>query len=338
MAAFAYVNEAGENRISIYTMDLDSGHLTLKERVSLSGGPGPLTFDPTQRFLYVGIRSTRELASFRVDPQTGALSEIGSISIDSDPCYLFTDRTGRYLLSAYYAAGHAAVHPIGENGAAATPPTVWLATADKAHCVQTDRSNRFAFVPHVMPANTIFQFEFDEATGTLQPNGHASNAQPEPGVGPRHFCFHPSLDVAYFSNEQGCSISAFRFDPESGVMTWMQTESTLPPGFDGANSCAQIHIDPSGRFVYVSNRGHNSIACFAADPSSGRIRPLGQQPTLATPRAFNIDPQGRFLYVGGLDSGEIASYRISESGTLTHLETFHTGKQPMWVEVVDFGS
>jgi 6-phosphogluconolactonase len=136
-------------------------------------------------------------------------------------------------------------------------------------------------------------------------------------------------------NEQGSSVTAYRFQASSGTLSPLQTLSTLPAGFDGPNTCAQIHISPSGRFLYAANRGHDSIACYAADPATGRLTAVGQRRTEKTPRAFNLDPTGRYLYAAGLDSWRLAAYRIDpEGGALTHLYTIDIGQGPMWVQIL----
>lgn len=337
MPYYVYVSLAGENKLSIYGMDPGTGKLRFREDVALSGGPGPLAVDPGRRFLYAGIRSTQEISSFRIDRNSGSLSLIGTISLEANPCYFTTDRKGRFLLSAYYGAGRVAVHPIGEDGAASTPPVEWLATAENAHSIQTDPSNRFAFVPHIAGPNVIFQFEFDENTGSLKPN-RVPKVVPEERVGPRHFCFHPHKEIIYFANEQGCSVTAYRFDPLAGTLAPFQTVSTLPEGFDGENTCAQIRITPSGRFLYAPNRGHDSIACFSVDAGTGEVTAIGQQPTEEVPRAFNLDPEGKFLLSAGLVSGKLTSYRIdSQTGALRPLERHAVGEQPMWILVERLG-
>ena len=196
--------------------------------------------------------------------------------------------------------------------------------------METDASNRFAFVPHVGEANAIFQFRFDEDTGRLTPNAPARVAGGA-GQGPRHLAFHPKKKIVYADNEQGSSVTAYRFDSEVGLLEPFQSLSTLPEDFTGENSTAQIHIHPEGRFLYVSNRGHDSIACFATDPRTGALTSLGQQPTEKTPRAFNLDPQGRFLFAAGLDSGRLAVYRIGLDGMLEPIDISDLGHGPMWV-------
>lgn len=333
MAFYAYVAVGGENKVLIFKMDPYTGALQDRREVGLSGGPGPLAVDPEQKFMYVGVRSTREISSFRIDPDTGGLSHLRAVSLDADTCYAATDRRGRFLLSAYYGAGKVTVHAIGEDGVAAKQ-VAEVPTAEHAHCIRVDASNRFVFVPHTMPANAIFQFIFDERTGALTPNA-VPKRMGEAGAGPRHFTFHPGKDVLYTSNENGSSVTAYHFDPKSGTLTPFQTLSTLPEGFDGKNTCAKIHIHPSGEFLYVSNRGHDSIACFAVDRTTGALTSLGQQKTEPVPRAFNLDPTGNFLFAAGQGSGRLEAFRVDpRSGRLQPLTVYPVGDRPMWVLIL----
>ena len=331
MKYFVYVSIAGENRISIFEMAPDTGRLHFQADVPVSGGPAALAVDPQHGFLYASLRAIRQFVSFRIDRATGNLSPIGEVSLDADACFISTDRKGNFLLSSYYGAGKAAVHPIGSDGVVGGPPIEWLSTAERAHCILTDPANKFVFVPHTAGPNLIFQFIFDEKTGNLTPNT-TPRVTPKAGEGPRHYVFHPTKDILYFSNEQGCSVTAYNFDSATGTLSAFQTISTLPDDFDGGNSCAQIHITPDGKFLYVSNRGHDSIACFSTDDATGRLTVLGQQPTQPTPRTFNIDPTGRFLFAAGQGSGKLTAYRIDEqSGALSPLDTYSVGENPMWV-------
>lgn len=331
-----YVSVQGEDKILRFTMDPETGQLELQEDVAVPGGPAPLAADPARQFLYVARRGECKISSFRIDRQTGALSLIGTVSLESDPCYLTTDRRGKFLLSAYYEGSGVAVHPIGDDGSAGGPPVEWRPTARGAHSIQTDPSNRFAFVPHIAGRgpNEIWQFKFDERTGHLTPNTPAK-VIPEGEVGPRHFCFHPSKPILYCSNEQGCSVTAYRFDASAGTLTAMQTVSTLPDGFAGRNTCSQIQIAPSGKFLYAPNRGHNSIACFAVNAATGLLTWIGCMPSEAVPRAFSLDPEGKFLFAAGLESGRLAAYRIdADSGALQPLQIYPVGTRPMWVLIM----
>ena len=329
-----YVSVADEDKISIWSMDPNTGVLNLQEDAPLASGPSPLAVSPGQRTLYVGLRASHQLATLGIDQKTGSLSPLGAIPLESDPCYLSVDRNGRFLLSAYYSAGCVAVHSIGEDGVVRAPPVVWQATMPKAHSIRTDRSNRYAYLPHVGESNRILQYLLNADTGHLTPNVPPM-VVPEAGQGPRHYCYHPTLDTVYFDNEQGSSVTAYRLDPATGALSPFQTLSTLPEGFSGQNTCAQIHITPSGRYLYAANRGHDSIACFAVDPVTGRLASLGQQPSEPIPRTFGIDPQGRYLYAAGQGSGRLAAYRIAPDGTLQPLATYHVGARPMWVMVLE---
>ncbi len=176
--------------------------------------------------------------------------------------------------------------------------------------------------------NVIMQFRFDADTGRLTANS-PFRVEPAERLGPRHYCFHPTLDLVYFSNEQGCSVTGYRLDPASGTLSAAQTISTLPDGYTARNTCSQIHLTPSGRFLYVGNRGHNSIAGFAVDTATGRLTAIGRVSTEAVPSAFGLDPAGRFVFAAGTASGRLASYRINqETGALTPLTTYAVGQRP----------
>ncbi len=326
-----YVSISEEDRILTFRMDPESGRLTHLGEVAIPGGPSALAVDPESRCLYASLRSSPQIATFRIDPTSGDLSLLGKISLDADACYMATDLRGRFLLSAYYGAGQVTVHPIGEDGTVVDRPVTSLSTAGHAHCILLDRSNRFVFVPHTLPANAIHQFRFDQSSGALTP-GAVPKVTPEKPSGPRHILFHPEKPVVYTSDEDGSTASAYRFDPDAGSLAAFQTLSTLPEGYRGENNCAQIHIAPSGRFLYVSNRGHDSIACFSIDDATGALTAIGHQPTEEKPRAFNVDPTGNFLFAAGLETGRLAAYRIAPgSGRLSPLETYAVGEGPMWV-------
>ena len=325
-----YVALSGEDKIARFTMDPETGHLERNYDTATGAGPAPLCMDPEHRHLYAANRRANELATFRVDRSTGELTHQGSTGLKADPCYLATDNTGRFLLAAYYGAGKVTVHPIDDDGLAHGSPIESIETARKAHFIETDSSNRFAFVPHVGESNAIFQFHFEESTGRLTPNA-VPKVEGDKGQGPRHLVFHPTQEVVYSDNEQSSSVTAYRFQTEAGTLEAFQTLSTLPEDFAGENSNAQIRIHPTGNFLYASNRGHNSIACFRIDPELGTLSLLGQQPTESVPRAFNLDPDGNFLFAAGLETGRLASFRILTYGRLEQLRVTEVGQSPMWV-------
>jgi 6-phosphogluconolactonase len=140
------------------------------------------------------------------------------------------------------------------------------------------------------------------------------------------------MDIAYFSDEQGCSVTTYALDPSEGTLAAIQTVTTLPGGFSGRNTCSMIQISSSGRFLYVPNRGHNSIAGFIVDSSTGRLTANGHTSTEAVPSSFSLDPEGNFLFAAGTASNRLASYRVNgDTGQLTPLETYDVGNRPSWV-------
>ena len=340
MAYHVYVTVSGEGRIARFAMDEASGALTHVGDQPAAGRPAPVAITPDRRFMHVARRDALLITSYAIDPASGALSELGSIPTESDPCHMSTDRSGRWLLSAHYLGETAAVHRIGDDGAAVHPAVEWRHTGRGAHCFQTDRSNRFAFVPHIEgngALNTILQFRFDAASGHIAPNA-PPEVKPAGADGPRHYCFHPTRDIVYVSNEQGCSVSRYDFDAAAGTLALRQTIPTLPDDWSGKNTCAQINITPDGRHLYAPNRGHDSLAMFAVDADDGSLAALGRVAAERTPRVFAIDPAGRFLISAGLDSGRLASYRIDPgSGQLQRIATTEVGTAPMWVAILPPG-
>jgi len=337
MPYYMYVALQADEKIAVLTIDPHTGTLTPQGEVAVPGGPFTLAISPDRKCLYAGCRDTPQLSSFAINPANGGLTQHGAVALEAWPVYIATDRKGKFVLSAYYQAGHVAVHPIGADGAVGGPPIEWLATASGAHAMQTDPTNRYAFVPHIAGngPNAIFQFRFDDNTGRLTPNTPA-RVEPAEFLGPRHLCFHPSLDILYFSNEQGCSVTGYRLDTATGTLSAFQTLPTLPAGYTERNTCSQIQVAASGRFLYAPNRGHNSIACFAVDTSTGQLTATGRVASEPIPNALSLDPQDKFLFSAGQESGRMASFRVNaDSGELTPLETYPVGNRPVWVSIIE---
>jgi 6-phosphogluconolactonase len=354
MPDMLYVGLQDDDKIAVFSLDGDSGKLTKRADVAAAGGPSVMAISPDRNVLYVGYRVRPSIASYRIDPASGGLSLLGTAAQADAPTFLAPDRMGRYMLCAYYQGGYVAVHPIAADGTiGAAAATDKQETAVGAHAIATDPSNHVAFVPHIARIqdnvleppknnpgpNVILQYRFDAQTGRLSPN---TPHRVEPGdlVGPRHYIHHPTLDVVYFSNEQGCSVTAYQLDRVSGTLSSMQTTSTLPAGHSERTTCSQIHLTPSGRFLYVGNRAANSssIAAFAADSATGHLTTVGHTPTEAVPSAFCLDPAGHFLFAVGTASGRLASYRINQqSGALTPLAVEEVGQRPAAVLATRLG-
>jgi len=331
-ADVAYVSVAGEKRIVVYDFDAKSGALSRRSENKTNGEPGALAVDPSKRFLFASLRSTGHLTSYSIDQATGELMPISEVPAGADPAFVATDRSGKYLLCAYYRAGKVTVHRIGSDGSLSLEPLQSIETDEKAHAILTDRSNQFAYVPHTGP-NAIFQFRFDDATGRLEPLWPDRVRRPR-NTGPRHLAFHPSQEWVYSDNEQESSVTVYELQ-EQGTLSAFQSVSTLPEDFEGQNSNARLEITADGKFVYASNRGHDSIAGFSVDAKTGKLTSIGQFPTETTPRAFSIHPSGKYLLAAGQGSGKLAMFRIDQgTGRLTRIGTYPVGARPWWVLVL----
>src|SRR5262245_23923993 len=333
---FLYVSMAPEQKIQIYRLDPNNGSLTPVDTLDVTGSPGCLTIDPQKKFLYASLRTTSTLGSYSIDAATGRIKPINTAALPEgeNAAFVKTDRTGHWLLSASYAAGKVVVHRLKPDGSIESPSVQTLETAKTAHCVAIDSANRLVFVPHVGP-NAVYQFRLDVATGQLTAAGQASGGASTSG--PRHLAFHPTKNLAFTSDEQGSSITAYEYVPASGLKP-VQTLSTLPNDFKDPNTTADVKVHPSGKFVWVSNRGHDSLAGFAID-AAGKLTAIGHAPTEKTPRSFEIDPSGRFAFGAGEGSGKLAVFQINpDNGQLKRIHTYDVGKSLTWVLAVTFGN
>src|SRR6516162_8984978 len=229
MPEMLYVGLQDDDKIAVFALDGDRGELTKRADVAASGGPSVMAISPDRNTLYVGYRAQPSIASYRIDPANGGMWLLGTAVQADAPTFLAPDCTGRYILCAYYQGGYVAVYLIAADGTVGVAAITKQETAVGAHAIAADPSNRFAFVPHIAriqdnvlepPKNTpgpnvILQYRFDAQTGRLSPNTPHRVEQGDL-IGPRHYIHHPSLDIVYFSNEQGCSVTAYRLDRANG--------------------------------------------------------------------------------------------------------------------------
>lgn len=314
--------------IYVYRLDPDTAELTHLHTVPDVPNPSFLAAHPGGAFLYAvnegletGDQPGGAVSAFARDPEGGNLTFLNhELSHGTDPCHLTVDREGRCVLVANYTSGSVAVLPIGADGRVGPASFVdqhsgssvnpRRQTGPHAHAIPLDPTGRFALCPD-LGMDRLFVYQLDGAAGTLRPNDPAG-VDLAPGAGPRHLDFHPTRPWVYVINELGSTITAFEWDGERGALREMQTVSTLPETFMGRNTtCADIHVAPSGRFVYGSNRGHDSIAAFAIDQATGALTPLGHTPTGGqTPRNFAIDPSGTFLFAANQNTDTIVTFRL----------------------------
>jgi 6-phosphogluconolactonase len=341
-----YVSLKGEKRIAVFQIDSDNGRLTHVGDVSTTAEPGALCADPKRGHLFAALRSSGELAAFRIEPTTGKLTHINTVPAGADPAQISVDKEGKFLLTAYYVEGQVTVHTIAEDGSLSKQARQTVKTKEKAHSIVFNPGESAFLVPHTAP-NVIFAFPWLGKTGEIGRGVGRLEFEAPPKTGPRHGVFHPKLEirggvegtaqVAYFSNEQGGSVTMYHaiLNPTNWLLQAKQTLSTLPADFKGKNTCAEIRLHPSNRYLYVANRGHDSIAAFGIDKDSGALTSLGQTPTEKTPRSFDVDPTGKFLFAAGEASGRLAAYRVNETaGTLERVATQDVGKEPWWVLAV----
>lgn len=330
---FVYVSKSPEQQIQILELDPRVKKLNAVEAVKVDGAPGSLCVDPTKKFLYASLRSTNKLASFQIDPAKGTLKLINEVSLadGANATFVGMDRSGKWLLSASYSGGKVVSHRLNPDGSIVSPAVQIIDTAKTAHCIAVNPENSIVYVPHVTP-NSVYQFRFDDKTGILTEMGQAPGGADK--AGPRHLAFHPTRHLAFTSDESGSSVTAYQVDAKAGLKP-LQTLSTLPAGFSEKNSTAEVKVHPNGKYVWVSNRGHDSLAGFAID-EQGKLTPIGQTPTEKTPRSFDLSSSGRFAFGAGEGSGSLAFFEcVPETGKLTRLETIPLGKSLSWVMAVD---
>ncbi|MBM3334017.1 lactonase family protein, partial [Candidatus Sumerlaeota bacterium] len=291
------------------TFDLETGKLSDPILVAETRNPSFVAIHQTGRFLYAvsEMGGSGGVSAFAIVPESGELKLLNQQpSGGAGPCHVNIDLTGKNVLVANYSSGSASVIPIQPDGKLGTPTCVVQHEGSSvnpkrqagphAHSINVSPDNRFAFVAD-LGLDKVMIYRLDADKGTIVANKPAF-ASVKPGAGPRHFAFHPSGEFAYVINELACTITAFSYDSVAGALTEIQTITTLPEGFSGTSSCAEVRVHPNGKFLYGSNRGHDSIAAYWIDPEKGTLTFVAHQGTdIKTPRNFNIDPSGKFCLV-----------------------------------------
>lgn len=309
-------------------LDVASGQLTPPALVAETRSPSFLAFNPAGTHLYAvgelddfGGKKEGAVGAWTVDPATGGLKALNQQSSGgAHPCHLTVDRTGRWVLVANYSGGNVAVLPIQPDGSLGAATCViqhfgWSKNPQRqgephAHSINLDAANRFA-VAADLGIDKLLVYAFDAGRGVLTPADPAF-VLAEPGSGPRHFAFHPDGRQAFAINELLQTVSSFKYDAKTGELQPLTTVSTLPGGVAvPGNSTAEVAVHPNGKFVYGSNRGHDSIAVFEIGRGGRRLTLLENTPTQGkTPRNFGIDPTGRWLLAANQDSDSVVVFEI----------------------------
>jgi 6-phosphogluconolactonase len=321
-------NGRGEG-INVYRIDEASGAWTHVQLLKDIANPSWLTLDRQGRVLYSAHGEGTEATAYAIDRDTGRLGVLNRQGTHGkNGVRLGIDGSDRFLVCANYSSGTVAVLPIEPDGSLGTlsdlvtldgkpgPHPTEQASAHP-HDIAFDPRGRFFLAPD-KGLDAVFVFRVDAATGKLVAATPPS-VTTRPGAGPRHAAFHPTRPYAYVLNELDSTLTTYRFDPDRGGLAPLQVISTLPPAFTGKNTTSEIAVAPSGRFVYGSNRGHDSIAIFGVDDATGVLSPVDWEPTQGkTPRFFALDPSGAWLYAANQDGDTIVAFRVDvRSGTLT---------------------
>lgn len=305
-------------------LDLETGKLSDPVLAAETRNPSFIEIHPDGNFLYAVSESGEagSVSAYVIDKDTGDLKFLNQqLSGGAGPCHVSIDHEGKNALVANYGSGSASVIPIKLNGRLAKPTGFVQHTGSSvnprrqkephAHSINVSPDNRFAFVAD-LGIDKIMIYRLDTEKGTIEKNSPPF-AKVKPGAGPRHFAFHPNGKYAYVISELDYTVTAFIYQPASGTLTDIQTITTLPNGFDGSNSCAEVRVHPNGKFLYGSNRGHDSIAVYRIDPAKGTLTFVEHETAdIKTPRNFNIDPTGRFCLVANQGGNSVVVFLINQ--------------------------
>lgn len=314
--------------IYAYKYQPSTGKLTPLGLAAESSNPTFLAVHPNQRFLYaVNENNTGMVSAFAIDAATSKLKPLNQVSSKgSGPCHLSVDKTGKWLFVANYNSGSVAAFPIKMDGSLGDASASFQHSGKSvnaerqsgphAHVATISPDNRFVWVCD-LGLDEVLSYRIDAAKG-MTPNDPPF-AKVEPGAGPRHVVFRADSKFAYVEDEMGASVTVFSYDAAKGTMRQVQVISTLPVGYTGTKSGAEIALHPSSKFLYTSNRGHDSIAIFKVDGAKGTLTGAGTVPTEGkTPRNFAIDPTGNYLFAGNQDSNSMVTFKIDQqTGALT---------------------
>ena len=321
-----YTGKTNSKGIYAYRYDVVRGRLAPLGVAAEAADPSFLAVHPNGKYLYAVNESGKssKVSAFRLDPRSGKLTLLGQVpSLGEDPCYIALDKSGKYVLVANYTSGSIAVFPILEDGRlggqtafvehnGVTGPNKERQEAPHAHWIAPSPDNRFLLAAD-LGLDEVLVYKFDRANGTVSPNQPAFVKLP-PGAGPRHMVMDREGKVVFVASELSSTVTAFSFDAKDGSLSQLRAVSTLPSGFSGRNDVAEIAVHPKGRFLYVSNRGNDSMAIFSIAPGKRLLNPLGTIPTGGKePRHFTFDPSGNFLFAENQLSDTIVVFRVDPS-------------------------
>jgi 6-phosphogluconolactonase len=345
-----YTSKTDSKGIYAFHFDTATGQLTSIGLAAPAQDPSFLTVSANEKYLYAvnelptfDGKSSGAVTSYSLDRKSGKLTQLNQVPTGgADPCYVSLDRTGKFLLVANYTGGSVATFPVAPDGRLGPAsafiqhtgfgPNKERQEGPHAHYIASSSDNRFVFAVD-LGLDEVVIYRFNSATGALTPSDPPF-AKLDSGAGPRHLAFHPNEKFAYVLSEVKSTVTTFAFSPKTATFTTLQTLPTLPKDFTAPNDTAEIVVHPSGKFLYASNRGRDSIAVFAIDPAKGTLTAAGDFSTQGkTPRNFALDPSGNFLLAANQESNNIVVFRINPStGAIT--ATGQPSQVPAPVDIV----
>ena len=325
--------ESGSQGIYVSTLDLETGVLSEPALAVEANNPSFLEIHPSGQYLYAASETTDgTVTAYQIDPKTGTLTLLNQQpSGGAHPCHLSLDSEGRMLMVANYSGGSVSSYRIQPDGRLEEAASFIQhegssvnerrQKAPHAHSINPSTRDDYAFAAD-LGTDDIFIYQMDPASGTLTPTGSAELA---PGSGPRHFVFHPAGELAWVINELTRTMTGFQWDANSATLSEVQTITTIPEAekSDTGQSTAEVRVHPSGRFLYGSNRGHNSFVVYSIDRITGELTLVEYEPSIVeTPRNFNLTPDGRWLLAAGQKSADVIVFEIDQNtGELTPTES-----------------
>ncbi len=337
---------------SIFAYRLDEENGTLTKAFAVKGGENPsfLTLDNDRKHLYA-VNETTEyegqksgaVSAFSVDQRTGNLTFLNKQpSLGGAPCYISLDHKNKMAMVANYVGGNVSAYLVQPDGRlsastdmeqhAGKGPRPQQQDGPHAHCITPDPNNNFALAVD-LGIDQVISYKIDKESGKLE---RQSAYTAKTGAGPRHLTFHPNKRFAYVINELNATLTAFNYNPQTGALTEVETVPTLPADYTGENSCADIHVSADGRFLYGSNRGHNSIVVFAIDQNTNKLTLVQHASTQGNwPRNFTFSPSGKTMLVANQRSNNITTFKVdTQTGKLTYTGNSAAVPSPVYVQVV----
>jgi 6-phosphogluconolactonase len=334
--AYIYTSGSDSPEIRVQRFDPRSGALTPLHTVDAGPGSGYLAFARDGKHVYAINRKPSRVNTYAVERQ-GALRKLNQVTLE-DPVFgathLAVHPAGRWLAVAHFLSGHVSVHPLADGDGTVGPAVEVKETGREAHQAVFTADGRFLFVP-CRAGDVVCQFAIDASTGKLTPNDPFL-VRATPGAGPRHMAIHPSQRFAFLLNELDGTLTSYRLDPQRGLLSEPETVSNVPPGFT-ERAAAHVEVHPGGRFVYASNRQHNSIAVWSFDPDQRLLQSRGHETAggrIRAPRDFTLDRDGELLLSVNQADDLLLAFRIQPDGTLRPFSEAHVQQGPTFVGIL----